>query len=1017
MYYDDEDDDPYAPRIGPAAMPSPRSRLAPYFSGCADSLEDFLEEYEGLAYDRALTDPQRVDVIIRYVAPSLRDFWRSLNGYRSHDWPLFRHSLIDIFGNPTPRHQIMKQKLRSYVQDSSRRRMDFHAGHLSEEERDAAFWYGFHPEDRKVIQPRLLGKNPFQPPDIPFHFEDVFVCARAAFAYDGSSFWSHAKQFEPPSIRREHPVVEPNPRDPCRTLPVVSLDAIHPAPPFSSSPSAPESQHTQAPSVTLDQPEPARTFSTTLLPSSSPPSHTPSPVHSATDNDLIPAPTFPITTSTLLPSAFPILIHVSSLVHSAADGNPEILSTFPSPSITAPFSMPMSEFEHLPSGTVDQPAPTLSSTPPSSSISSTFLPSPARSAMNSQPESEHEAAPTSMSAPLLSLPLSTLHPLSPLSSTFLPSPVTSVTEEQPEPESEPASTSESPVSKFGLSPRTLSLPPDETLAPLLSSSTLSSSPLLDISTLDSLPVALSPDQSLLSGTLSQLSRSRELESSTPVSAADVVTLSHPESSLSSPGEPVPFLPASPEAPPIAHISPCSTPPQRLPEVKTISSVSTRLEVTPAPASLAIPFAPQSQELPTVNEVWSTLAPRFPLTSPPLTLSRSGLARFNFSLVLITTTVLVSTLFNASTTLSILAHKYWNKNEDFGNIQIGTLNTSSRDVFAQRLRLGHPTPRGTRFVFDPGGVFKFKRSSSRLPSAHEDVRKRMPKTRNGFITHVAIPVPVPIDNLVFDPGGQSPSSSVQVQDYFRHTKTFASASRGHASPSLAARSTPAIPIPILVDNLTVFDPGGVAFESEPAHEDLAMFDEDARRLCLRASILDAVLTCIGERISAILLDSADKDEKYIASLHNELAAVWVIGLLSSSGSSPHVPEPVRIAFHSFSDIRNPGTYATHNGNQKPKGKIQASAIPRFNFTEWWKIGEGVAMKEPFDVRDELVPGLLHALEMEAGSRLRASVTEGLKQARQLSKNIESCRNSMYRMLHDARYSFEAEAIRLEDENSG
>ncbi|KAH9013470.1 hypothetical protein EDB85DRAFT_1899715 [Lactarius pseudohatsudake] len=181
----------------------------------------------------------------------------------------------------------------------------------------------------------------------------------------------------------------------------------------------------------------------------------------------------------------------------------------------------------------------------------------------------------------------------------------------------------------------------------------------------------------------------------------------------------------------------------------------------------------------------------------------------------------------------------------------------------------------------------------------------------------------------------------------------------------------------------------------------------------ASILDAVLTCISERISAILLDSADKDEK----ISTYLAAVWVIGLLSSSGSSPHVPEPVRIAFHSFSDIRNPGTYATHNGNQKPKGKIQASAIPRFNFTEWWKIGEGVAMKEPFDVRDELVPGLLHALEMEAGSRLRASVTEGLKQAQQLSKNIESCRNSMYRMLHDARYSFEAEAIRLENKNSG
>ncbi|KAH9007619.1 hypothetical protein EDB85DRAFT_1904881 [Lactarius pseudohatsudake] len=133
----------------------------------------------------------------------------------------------------------------------------------------------------------------------------------------------------------------------------------------------------------------------------------------------------------------------------------------------------------------------------------------------------------------------------------------------------------------------------------------------------------------------------------------------------------------------------------------------------------------------------------------------------------------------------------------------------------------------------------------------------------------------------------------------------------------------------------------------------------------ASILDAALACIGERISAILLNSADKGEKYIASLHNEvLAAVWIIGLLSSSGSSPYVPESVKIAFHSFSDIRNPGTYATSNQNQKlkGKGKVQASPTLPFSLTEWWNAGEGVVMKEPFDVRDELIVGLLRALKM-------------------------------------------------------
>lgn len=91
-------------------------------------------------------------------------------------------------------------------------------------------------------------------------------------------------------------------------------------------------------------------------------------------------------------------------------------------------------------------------------------------------------------------------------------------------------------------------------------------------------------------------------------------------------------------------------------------------------------------------------------------------------------------------------------------------------------------------------------------------------------------------------------------------------------------------------------------------------------------------------------------------------MWTIGLLSSSGSSPHVPESVRIAFHSFSDLRNPGTYTTPDGSRQLPGEVQESTISQFNFTEWWKIGEGETMSEPFNVRDEVVVGLLHALEM-------------------------------------------------------
>ncbi len=83
-------------------------------------LEDFLEEFEALAYDCTLTDPQQVEVIVRYVDPLMRKFWRSLNGFHSHNWSLFRQSLVNVFSSTTPRPQVMRQKLCSYVQDTSK---------------------------------------------------------------------------------------------------------------------------------------------------------------------------------------------------------------------------------------------------------------------------------------------------------------------------------------------------------------------------------------------------------------------------------------------------------------------------------------------------------------------------------------------------------------------------------------------------------------------------------------------------------------------------------------------------------------------------------------------------------------------------------------------------------------------------------------------------------------------------------------------------------------------------------
>ena len=90
-------------------------------------------------------------------------------------------------------------------------------------------------------------------------------------------------------------------------------------------------------------------------------------------------------------------------------------------------------------------------------------------------------------------------------------------------------------------------------------------------------------------------------------------------------------------------------------------------------------------------------------------------------------------------------------------------------------------------------------------------------------------------------------------------------------------------------------------------------------------------------------------------------MWIIGVLSSSGSSPYIPEPVRIAFRSFSDIKNPRTYAEPDESLLLQARTKASIGPKFNLTEWWKLAEGENLSKPFDVGEELVAGLLCALE--------------------------------------------------------
>jgi hypothetical protein len=87
-------------------------------------------------------------------------------------------------------------------------------------------------------------------------------------------------------------------------------------------------------------------------------------------------------------------------------------------------------------------------------------------------------------------------------------------------------------------------------------------------------------------------------------------------------------------------------------------------------------------------------------------------------------------------------------------------------------------------------------------------------------------------------------------------------------------------------------------------------------------------------------------------------------MASSGSSPYIPEPVKIAFRCFSDNMDPRMYAAPSAHDEIvllHDWCDAGLEPTFNFTEWWTIAEGEKLSRPFNVGDELVGELLRVLE--------------------------------------------------------
>jgi hypothetical protein len=99
--------------------------------------------------------------------------------------------------------------------------------------------------------------------------------------------------------------------------------------------------------------------------------------------------------------------------------------------------------------------------------------------------------------------------------------------------------------------------------------------------------------------------------------------------------------------------------------------------------------------------------------------------------------------------------------------------------------------------------------------------------------------------------------------------------------------------------------------------------------------------------------------YVCDHGLQLAAVWVVGL-QSDPSSPPVPESIKIGFGCFPDIKNPGSYTAPDRSLLQEN-YPPSNTARFSLPQWWEIGEGVTMGEPFNVRDLIVDVLLGVVQ--------------------------------------------------------
>lgn len=111
------------PGPGQATLPSPRPAEAPYFSGRRnDPIVDFLFEYDTLTTNHGLSHSQKVETIVHYIAPSMRDLWKTLDGYSTGNWATFKSTLESLYPDTSATKRYTKRALQEFVDNYAKTR-------------------------------------------------------------------------------------------------------------------------------------------------------------------------------------------------------------------------------------------------------------------------------------------------------------------------------------------------------------------------------------------------------------------------------------------------------------------------------------------------------------------------------------------------------------------------------------------------------------------------------------------------------------------------------------------------------------------------------------------------------------------------------------------------------------------------------------------------------------------------------------------------------------------------------